>query len=297
MNTRTISRIMGTIWIIASVLWAVLAIVGLFYGLSFLERMQSNLENNLKLVIDSLDSVHSIVDETTDVISSTYQSLETIQGTMGDASTALDDLRPLLWRTRRVVTDDIPEALDGVQESMPSLIATAKSVDETLTWLSNFGFTIPNPFGPDWSYDLGINYAPDVPLDQALDTIHGNMEGLPEDLRKMKGNLNTADDNLVTVSDDLARLADDLEDINRELADINPQMDLLAAKIESIQDSFGEIQDGIPRAITTVRRVMTVVLGLIIFTQIPALYIGWVMVSGVMLPPSGLDEGEIREIT
>jgi prefoldin subunit 5 len=288
---------MGVIWIIASVLWVVLAIVGLFYGLAFLERMQTDLGNNLELVIESLDSVHSIVDESTDVISSTHQSLETVQSTMDDASTALNDLRPLLWRTRRVVTDDIPEALDGVQESMPSLIATANSVDETLTWLSNFGFTIPNPFGTDWSYDLGINYAPEVPLDQALDTIHGNMEGLPEDLRKMKGNLNTADDNLVTVSDDLARLADDLDEINQEIADINPQLDLLAANIESIQDSFREIQDGIPGAITTARRVMIIVFGLIVFTQIPVLYLGWILVSGELLPPSSLDEGEFPEIT
>jgi hypothetical protein len=280
---------MGIILIIASVMWAILAIAGLFYGLKFLERLQTDLGANLDLVIDSLDTVHSLIGESTDIVSSTIQSLDTVQDTMSDASIALSDLRPLVWRTKLVVTDDLPEALEGVQESMPSLIATAKSVDETLTWLSNFGFTVPNPFGPDWSYDFGIDYEPEMPLNQALETTSGNLEGLPEDLRNMKESLKSADDNLEIMSDDLAQLASDLEDVSQEIADINPQLSLLSEDIVSIQESFRGVQEKIPGTIKTARRIIIVVFGLILFTQIPALYLGLRMTSGIM-PVTDIEE-------
>jgi hypothetical protein len=280
---KNISRIMGVIWIITSFAWVVLSISGLLYGLKWLENLEMGLNDNLILLVDSLDSVHGIVTETTDVVSSTQTSLGSIQLSVYDASNAFDEARPLLWTTTKVVTNDVPAALDGVQESMPSLIATAKSVDETLIWLSNFGFTIPNPFGADFSYDLGIDYDPDVPLDQAMENMSGNLEGVPDDLREMEESLNNADENLVVISDDLASLAGDLDILNEQIADIYPRLDALAASIENIQDSFEDMQDGFPHSFETARKILMGILVLLIITQIPTIYLGWVFSSGKLL--------------
>ncbi len=189
MKSNDISRIMGVIWIITSLLWALLGMTGLFYGFQWLNSLQVGLDENLSKIDESLVSVYSLIAETTDVVSATHQSLETVQQSSHDVSIALADARPLLWKTTKVITLDIPDALDGVQELIPSLVETAKSVDETLTWLSDFQFTIPNPFGPDWSFDLGIQYDPEVSLDQALEDMSGNLKEMPEDLRGMKESL------------------------------------------------------------------------------------------------------------
>lgn len=289
MKSKDLSRMMGAIWIIASVLWAALGVAGLLYGFTWLNDLQDNLNENLSKVNESLDSVHSLVVDATDIVSATHQSLETVQQSTHDVSIALADARPLLWTTTKVVTLDVPDALDGVQDSMPSLIETAKSVDETLIWLSNFGFTIPNPFGTDWSYDLGISYDPDVPLDQALEDMSSNLEGVPEDLREMKESLNTADKNMVVVSDDLALLAGDLETMNQQIADIDPELKSLANNLENVQLSFQEIQEKIPDSFKTAERVMGMILGLLVFTQIPTIYFGWLLVNGAITSSTKLD--------
>jgi len=224
MSTKQISRFMGIFWIVVSLLWAGLGLWGLTAGMEWLSATQSALDENLSLMVDSLDSVEGLILETTDVVSATSQSLTTTVSSLENASIAVADMRPLIWQTSKVVTEQVPDALDGVQDSMPTLIATAKSVDETLRWLSSFGFTVPNPFGADWTYDLGINYAPEVPLDQALEEMSGNLEGTPDDLRAMEDDLDTVDADLLLIRDDLTQLSEDIAVLNAQLQQANPQL-------------------------------------------------------------------------
>jgi len=290
MKSKELSRVMGVIWIVTSLSWAILGVAGLIYGINWLENIQISLDDNLSKISKSLDSVHSLVIETTDVVSSTHQSLETVQHSTHDVGVALTDARPLLWTTTKVVTIDVPDAIDGVQDSMPSLIETANSVDETLTWLSGIGFTIPIPFGQDWNFDLGIDYAPEVPLDQALKDLSGNLEEVPDDLRGMKESLGTADNNLVIVSDDLALLAGDLETMNQQIADINPQLESLAEDIKIVQNSFQEIQEKTPESFKTAKNIFGLVLGLLVFTQVPSMYMGWLLINGAIISSNVEDD-------
>ena len=285
MNIKNVSRVIGVFWISTSLLWAGLGVVGIYYLSSWLDATQANLEDNLTLVVDSLESVRVLVDGSTDVISSTHQSLTTAQISVHDVSTALADLRPLLWNTTKVVTLDVPDALDGMQDSIPSLIETAKSVDETLTWLSNFNLTIPNPFGSDWTYDLGITYNPNVPLDQAMEDMSQSLEDVPDDLRDLDESLAATDANLIIVSDDLAYLAEDIETLNQQIQAIVPQMEGLAGNIEEIQATFEEAQESVPESFAFAQKIMLAILGLLILTQIPSLYMGGLLFSGVMFHP------------
>ena len=290
MKSKELPRVMGVIWIVTSLSWAAFGVAGLIYGFNWLENIELGLDANLTIISESLDSVQSLVIETTDVVSSTSRSLETVQHSTHDVGIALEDARPLLWTTTKVVTLDVPAALDGVQDSMPSLIETARLVDETLIWLSGIGFTVPIPFGQDWSFDLGIDYAPEVPLDQALEDMSGNLEGVPDDLRGMKESLNTADANLVIVSDDLALLAGDLETLNQQIADINPQLESLSENIENVQGSFLEIQEKTPTSFRTAKIVIGLILSLLVFTQVPSIYLGWLLISGAIISSNVRDD-------
>lgn len=280
LSGKNLSRFIGMVWILTSILWGILGVMGILYVSSWIENTQAKLDNELVIVYETLESVRIVIDETTDVISSTNNSLGTVQKSVHDASNALTDLRPLLWKTTKVVTLDVPDALDGMQASMPSLIETAKSVDETLTWLSNFELTIPNPFGRDWSYDLGISYDPEVRLDQALVSMNRNLEDIPEDLRELDESLSTADANLIVVSDDLAFLAGDIETTNQQVGEVVPQLENLGRNIEDIQVVFQETQISIIEMFEVGRKVITAILFLLIFTQIPSLYMGVFLIRG-----------------
>ncbi len=290
MNVKNVSRVIGVIWISISLLWAGLGIAGIYYISSWLESTQASLTNNLTLVVDTLESVSVLVDGSTNVISSTHQSLATTQVSVHDASTTLADLRPLLWNTTKVVTVDVPDALDGMQDSIPSLIETAKSVDDTLTWLSNFNLTIPNPFGSDWTYDLGITYNPSVPLDQAMEDMSQSLENVPEELRELDESLATTDANLIIVSDDLAYLAGDIEILNEQIQEIVPQMEGLAGNIEEFQATFVEAEESIPESFAFAQKILLAILGLLILTQVPTMFMGGLLISGVLFRPNPSDD-------
>ena len=115
MKSKELPRVMGVIWIVTSLSWAILGVAGLIYGMNWLENIQIGLDANFSKISESFDSVQSLVIETTDVVSSTSQSLETVQHSAHDVGIALEDARPLLWTTTKVVTLDVPEALDGVR--------------------------------------------------------------------------------------------------------------------------------------------------------------------------------------
>lgn len=283
MNLKNISKVFGGIWIISSLIWAGLGIAGIIAGFDWLAETEKRTDENLSLVAESLTSIQGLVTETTDVLSSTQQSLTTVQVALRDAGVGLNNLRPLLSDTTIVVTSDVPEALDGVQNSMPSLIETAKTMDDTLTWLSDFEVTIPNPLGRDWRFDLGIAYEPDVPLDQALEDVNEKLADIPENLRDMEESLSTADRNLIVVSDDLAYLADDIETMSQQVHEIVPQMEILGDNIGSIQDNIENTQASLPATFATVQNRLRLILWLLIFSQIPSIYMGGLLVSGVLI--------------
>jgi septal ring factor EnvC (AmiA/AmiB activator) len=284
MNTRQISRFMGVFWMAVSLFWAGLGVWGLLTGLDWLESTQDALDENLALAVDSLDAMENLLIETTDAVSATSQSLTTTVSSLENASAALSDMRPLIAKTSEVVTEQVPEALDGIQDSMPTLISTAKSVDETLRWLSGFGFTVPIPFGTDLHYDLGIDYAPEVPLDQALEEMSDNLKDTPDDLRAMQDDLDIVDADLLLISDDLTRLSDDIDALNMQLRQTGPQLSTLAANTAAIRESFSAAQMGVPKVFSTLARLLRWALVLLLVGQIPFLYMGWLLASGKLFP-------------
>ena len=284
-----ISRIMGGIWIMTSLLWAIASVLGLLYGLRWLENMKSGLDQNLGLVVDSLGTLESLISESTNVISSTYQSLETVSDSTANASVTITEMRPLIWKTTKVITDEIPNALDGVQESMPTLIETAKSVDETLNWIANFQIVIPIPLTADYVFDFGVSYAPEVPLDQALETMSGNLDEVPDDLRAMETDLDNLDANFLLIRDDLSQLSDDIAVLNERIVVVNPKLTVMVENIAGIETSFGEMQTKLPASFTLAQNILKIVMGLLLLTQIPSLYLGWIMASGALFTASDED--------
>ena len=271
---KNISRIVGVIWIVTSLLWGIFGVMGILYISSWVESAQVKLEVNFLVIDETLDSVRDVIIETSNVVSSTNQSLGTLQNSISDASTTLSDIRPLIWKTTKVVTTDVPDALDGVQESMPSLIETAKSVDDMLTWLSNFKISIPNPFGSDWNYDLGISYNPEVPLDQAFESMGQNLVDVPIELRDLDQNLSDTDNNLKVVSEDLSRLSDDIRNANERIEGIVPRVEIFIDHVDDVQISLQDTITSVYNFFDIFQKILTVILILLIISQIPSMYMG-----------------------
>ncbi len=263
---------MGGFRLLLSIVWAGMSLAAAFYGYQNVQNFQTHLQESLIFADASLTTIATIVDETDDVLIAIQNSLDTAHQTTVDTSLTLTDTRPLVDQVAQVITQDIPVALDGVQASMPSVIETAAAVDETLIFLSAFQFSIPNPFGNAWTIGLGIDYAPEVPLDTALEALSSNLEGIPDELYSLEDDFDNTSLNLLTLRDDLSGLADDIYQINQQLAELNPAVEALANHIQNLQQNLDAVQDGITGRVQTIWLWYLGILGLIFLSQFSAGY-------------------------
>lgn len=259
----------------ASFLWIVLSIAALVLGWKVYTEVESQLDTTLTEVSENVDILYRLLIETKDVISATSTFLSSAQEGLRDGSTALADARPLVEETSQVVTEDLPLALKGMQDSMPTLIDTASAVDRTLRLLSLVNLVIPNPFGEDLSLGLGIEYLPEVPLDEALENLNTNLEWIPEDLQGLKDNLEITKANLQTLSDDLTKLESDLGHVKQKVQDLTPQIEALAKNLLNIKTNLDHQRDDYQHALKIVQILYFGFWILILLGKIPETYIGW----------------------
>jgi hypothetical protein len=279
-------KLMGSLKAVLGIIWVGVFILGWIYGLRGIEWAADRSEIALTVLVTNLKDVNSLLGELTQVVEKVDQSIGTIESSTIDASIAVGDTRPIFDKSAQVITDEVPLALDEVQASMPSVIEAAASIDDTLRLLSKFKFSVPIPFGNSYDIGLGINYDPEVPLELALENLSGNLAGIPESMRAMEKDLATADENLVVMGDDLLNMAYDLDLIRVQMADINPQVETIITNLAEVQISIWEIQNRIPGVATKTQQIFIALMMLLIISQIPSIYIGYLVVKGEY-PPNG----------
>lgn len=269
---RTSSRILGFSKIFLSLIWIIGGILGIFYGLKGLQHLETSALDNLNSVKSNIELLKQLINNSIDVVETTDQSLSTIEQSSIDAGLGLVDTRPMIAKTSQVVTQDLPLALSEIQASMPSVIGTAALIDQTLYVLSRFRFRIPNPFGTDLEMSLGIDYQPEIPMEEALIQLSENIEGIPERMRSLETDLNITNSNLGTMSENLINVAYDLDLIREQVADIIPIFDLMINNLDSFQASIEQTSAGIPRFFRTTRVVLISIMVFVILNQIPSIY-------------------------
>ena len=270
-------KIMGTLKTIISFLWMGLGVLGIVYGLRGLQWVEVQLDGNLTVLSQNIQVVNTLLNETTDVFDELDQVLSTIEISTINAGLALTESRPIIDETSQIIIQDVPLALDEVQTSMPGVLEAAAMIDQTLTLLSSFQFTIPNPFGSDWEINLGIDYDPLVTLEDGLANLSASIEEIPEGMRALEGDLITTDINMGVMSDNLVDVAFGLDSLREQLEDINPEVKNIVANLQGIQISAEKTQARLPLIVRNTRFGIISILGLLILTQIPSAFTGYMM--------------------
>jgi tRNA A-37 threonylcarbamoyl transferase component Bud32 len=276
---QKITRLMGYSRILFNIIWIALGISGIIYGLRGIKIVETAAINNLIVIEENIEIVKNLLVEAIDVIVKIDQSLSTIEQSSIDAGVGLIETRPVIDKTSQVVTEDLPKALDDMQTSMPSVIEAAAMIDQTLYILSKFRFTIPVPFGNDIEIGLGIDYTPSIPLEDALVQLNSNLEGIPDRMRSIEGDLVTTDLNLGIMSENMNDMAYDLDLIREQVADITPEFEKMINNLEILQKSLEKSKKSLPNTISSVRRIGILLLVLIILGQIPSAFIGFMLVK------------------
>ena len=124
------------------------------------ERWQKVSEVVLATTTEAVEVIDGVLEDTA-------AALESMEATLAGGEQGMEDAAALTASLGTLLTEEVPTALDGVLASMPALVDTARVIDRTMRALSL----------------VGVDYDPEVPLDQSLTGIEQTLEPLPEQLR------------------------------------------------------------------------------------------------------------------
>jgi hypothetical protein len=262
------------------------ACLGIFIGYGMFRYGGEVLDNLVTEVVVAIDLLDRTIDTTKEGLVNTRaslaevnNSLDTVETTTRNVSRTVADTQPLITQVNTLVTQEVPNSLDAVQQALPNLVNVAGTIDNTLMALSTFGFE-QSFFGIPLAFDLGIEYNPDARLDTSIAVLGETIEDLPGQLRTIEGDLDNTSDNLDELSANLVVLADDLGKINESLAQFDAVLGGYIIILDDVKAELARLENSLPAQIEAVKMALLVVALYIGLTQLASLYLGAELLFG-----------------
>jgi hypothetical protein len=279
-----IRRILGLIILLT----ALVILGGSLYAAYFvgdaLAGLGAGIHDNLALAGQTLDTARTTLTLSRDTFSDVNGGLGTAVAATANASRTVGDSRPLIDNVGVVITQEVPEAVEGIQNALPNMIEVAGVIDSTLRTLSSIGIdrTINLPFGGSipLQFDLGIDYAPAVPFDDTLRGFQGSLDGLPESMRGLATDLEATSANLGALATDLQATSDNLAVINSRVGEVLPLIDQYLVLADQAKVAITRVDANVEAQLNALRLGAVAGLVLLALSQLAPLYLGWELLTG-----------------
>jgi len=280
--------------LIIGVAGLLIGIGGVYASSQFIDTMGERVDKALVLTSDSLNNLVSTLDVARSTLVETNKTMETVQQSLTGVGKTLGDTAPMLEQSSAIVTQEIPNSIEAMQEALPAIEQAAGTIDKTLGTLSSFKIE-KEILGIPIGFDLGIEYDPSTPFDQAVADVGESLEGMPETLRGLETHLETASENLDLMSQDMDQLSANLGDINTELAKLDPIMVEYIRIVNEANSDLQDIQAELGSLFQTLKTVALVLFGWFALMQIVPLYLGYELVTGQRDPERYATDEELDE--
>lgn len=283
-------RIIGIVMLLLGLVGIVISVAGVYFGRQLVDSTFNGLDSTLELTSSSLDTAVSSLDLAKTTIGDVNNGLGTVETAALNIAKTVTDTRPLLDQVTLVVSENAPASVEAAQAAIPALANVAQTIDQTLVTLS--GFKIDETIGTfRLQYDLGINYQPSVPFDEAFLLLGDSLEGLPEQLRSVEGNLAIANTNLAAISGSITAISGDIAIINGRVAEVPGLIDQYIKIIQQLNDTLKQVRTQVIQQQALVKNVLTFILAWWGLPQLALAMIGWDFLFG----RRGATAAEIKE--
>jgi predicted PurR-regulated permease PerM len=278
--------------IIVGIVGLIIAGAGAYFAGQAIDAIAVGLNSTVDLLDDTVGTTTASLENVKATLSETNATLSTVSDATRNVATTLFDTQPLLEQVTTMTTDTLPTSLDAVNTAIPNLAGIAATIDTTLERLSDLQInrTIEaGPFSVPLNFDLGISYAPQEPFDNAVLAIGESLVPVPDQLRMLEGNLNTAVTNLGNIGNDIEALSGNITGINATVEQYIPLLDQYIVLLDQITGSLENARAQINANLSTIKWVATGLMLWFAVYQIMPLYVGYRMLSDKVV------EGNIEE--
>lgn len=280
-----LKRLFGLVIILVALLGAAIG-GGLFiYGGETLDNVSREVVNLIDLTDRTLDNTRDGLVTTQASLADVNNSLDTVEATTRNLSRTISDTEPLINELNTLLTQEVPNSLDAVQQTLPNLISVAGTIDNTLETLSTFGFE-QSFFGIPLAFDLGIEYDPEARFDESVAELGESIETIPGQLRALEGDLTTTADNLDDLSGNLSTLADDLGTINETITEFDTVLGGYIVIIDDAKAELARLEASLPAQLEMLKTALLIVAVYVGLTQLAPLYLGLELLLGKRNAPA-----------
>jgi hypothetical protein len=214
-------RTLATVLITLGCVGAVATVVGVVLGWRLTDSLIKSVEDTAALMDTSLETVDESAALLSDALEDVGPGLESAETVLANAAETVTGMQAIANNTADVMTTTLPDSVSAVLDALPGLISTAAVLDRTLSALSV----------------VGVDYNPEVPLDEALTELEDSLEGLPEEL--------------ISEGEELNSLAEGTGGLPEEVADLGAAVGDLATQVDSAQTLLDEVQTSASEAKVT----------------------------------------------
>lgn len=260
---------------IASVLLIYASITGIIFCLSGLvelwrsgARITMAINDNLKLVDQTLTSSEDILSTVSQVVDSTATNMASLQETTGTISSAIHNSDPMLDTIINMTGNDIPTAINTTQSSLASAQTSALIIDNVLSALTSVPFSSISP------------YKPAVPLHTALMNVSDSLNELKPSLITITQNLVSGKANLQEVDSELQKITETSQGINTSLG--TAQTDVMSYK-SAITQLKKNVEAAQEKVVIWMKTLTWIITALLVWTLLLLAGVGFLGLSMIQL--------------
>jgi len=274
-----VKKLLGVILIVISLVGISVSVAGVIVGRNLLDSLGSGIDQSLSIAIDSLDTVGDTLVLTRSMVESVSDGLETMSETADSVSQSLVESEPLLEQVTDVVSGDVPDSLVAIQETIPNVALAAGAVDDTLILLNRFQID-RRVLGVPIRFNLGIDYNPNLPLDETVTELGESLDGLPEQLRELEASLQTTQANLTIMGENVHLIASDLDEVKESMVEVTPLLEEYIRLTTRTTDLIRRSRSNIADQLETAKIFIAVLFAWIGLNQVLPLYIATTLIRG-----------------
>jgi hypothetical protein len=280
-------KLVGVFFLLIGIAGIAVSVAGVYLGRQAIDEFGAAVDTALSRSLVTLDTAADTLILTKSTFDRVNSGLDTVGVTADNVAQTLIDTQPMLENISSVVATDIPNSLEAIQDSLPGVAKAAGTIDDTLRALAAFEVS-REVFGIPIAFDLGIDYEPELSLDEGVLSIGDSIEGMPDSLRAMQPSLDLANNNLADISTNINDIATDLDAIGDNVKQIEPLIDEYIMLIADVEQLMNQTQAKLDSQLDMAKIILTLLFVWLGVNQVVPIYLS----IDIFTRKSGDDENE-----
>ena len=279
---QALTRVAGVTLIAAGVAGVLFSVIALVVVSRFLSNIQAAADQRLVQLDRALAATGDGLIVAHDSLGRAKTTMRSLHTTIEGASQAITDTLPALDRVGILVGEDLSATITSTRSALASAQETARVADGLLSTISQFQL-------------IGAElYNPDVPLNVAIGQVATSLNGLPDSLASVQGDLRQTAGNLGKINVQIGRVVGNMDDIGGSMAEAEAVITKYQDIVGELRGQVAEVRRDLPGWLGGIRLGISLMLLWLGIAQIGLLTQGWELVqrSRSVPPTEQVDEPE-----